>query len=120
MYVRECVLSVKRSSAPKNLIRTLSLPELLKEASIDSFSPGSVFSFNGNPKNGDLGFEDELLSVHDSISGVKRELGSAQKQLHRISQQLDPALGDDIKTDSTMLEAYEALLKAEKEIENLR
>ena len=80
----------------------------------------TVFSFNGNPKNGDLGFEDELLSVHDSISGVKRELGSAQKQLHRISQQLDPALGDDIKTDSTMLEAYEALLKTEKEIENLR
>lgn len=59
------------------------------------------------------------MSVHDSISGVKRELGSTQKQLHRISQQLDPAIGD-IKTDSTMLEAYEALLKTEKEIENLR
>ena len=90
------------------------------EAPIDSCSPGSVFSFTGNPKNGDLGYEDELLSVHDSISGVKRELGSAQKQLHRISQQLDPALGDDVKTDSTMLEAYQALLKTEKEIENLR
>lgn len=59
------------------------------------------------------------MSVHDSISGVKRELGSTQKQLHRISQQLDPAIGD-IKSDSTMLEAYEALLKTEKEIENLR
>ena len=59
------------------------------------------------------------MSVHDSISGVKRELGSTQKQLHRISQQLDPAIGD-IKCDSTMLEAYEALLKTEKEIENLR
>ena len=59
------------------------------------------------------------MSVHDSISGVKRELGSTQKQLHRISQQLDPAIGE-IKSDSTMLEAYEALLKTEKEIENLR
>ena len=59
------------------------------------------------------------MSVHDSISGVKKELGSTQKQLRRISQQLDPAIGD-IKSDSTMLEAYEALLKTEKEIENLR
>ncbi len=59
------------------------------------------------------------MSVHDSISDVKRELGSTHKQLHRISQQLDPAIGD-IKSDSTMLEAYEALLKTEKEIENLR
>ena len=59
------------------------------------------------------------MSVHYSISGVKRELGSTQKQLHRISQQLDPAIGD-IKSDSTMLEAYEALLKTEKEIEHLR
>ena len=92
---------------------------VLKEAPFDSFSPGSVLSFNGNSKNGnDLGFEDELLCVHDSISGVKRELSSTQKQLHRISQQLDPAY--DLKSDSTMLEAYEALLKTEKEIENLR
>lgn len=59
------------------------------------------------------------MNVHDSLSDVKRELCSTQKQLHRISQQLDPAIGD-IKSDSTMLEAYEALLKTEKEIENLR
>ena len=59
------------------------------------------------------------MSVHDSISGVKKELGSTQKQLRRISQQLDPAIGE-LKSDSTMLEAYEALLKTEKEIENLR
>ena len=33
-------------------------------------------------------------------------------------QQLDPT--SDLKSDSSMLEAYEALLKTEKEIENLR
>ena len=90
-------------------------------ANSNHYHSGSVFSFNGNScKNPDLGIsEDELLSVHDSITGVKRELGTTQKRLHRISQQIDPS-SDPSKSDSSMLEAYEALLKTEKEIENLR
>lgn len=90
-------------------------------ANSNHYHSGSVFSFNGNScKNPDLGIsEDELLSVHDSITGVKRELGTTQKRLHRISQQIDPS-SDPSKSDSSMLEAYEALLKTEAEIENLR
>ena len=104
----------------ENLVSELKEMSQMKYPTITSNNhSGSVLSFNGNSyKNTDLGCEDELLSVHDSISGVRRELNTTQKRLHRISQQIDPIT--DYKSDSSMNEAYEALLKTEKEIENLR
>ena len=75
---------------------------------------GSVLSFNGNSRQG---AEDELEGVHQSISGVRRDLSTTQKTLQRISRTLEPGL--DCQGDS-MMEAYEALLNTEREIDALR
>jgi len=77
----------------------------------------SSCSFNGAAQ-GDLGIEEELESAHESISGVQRDLTLTQKQLKHISKQLEPK--KIRRDDLSMTEAYEALLKTEKEIEKLR
>ena len=76
---------------------------------------GSVGSY----KTHDLGVEDDLLSVHDLKSVIR--LGTSHPPPNnRVSQQLSCDKINDLPRDSKMLEAYQALLKTEKEIENLR
>ena len=75
---------------------------------------GSVLSFNAHSRQG---AEDELEDVHQSISGVRRDLTATQKNLQRISRTLEPGLDCQ---GNTMIEAYEALLKTEREIDALR
>ena len=76
---------------------------------------GSVASY----KTHDLGVEDDLSSVHDLKSVIR--LGTTQHPPNnRVSQQLSCDKINDLPRDSKMLEAYQALLKTEKEIENLR
>ena len=75
---------------------------------------GSVLSFNAHSRQG---AEDELEDVHQSISGVRRDLTATQKNLQRISRTLEPGLDCQ---GNTMMEAYEALLKTEREIDALR
>ena len=105
----------------ENLVSELKEMSQTKYPTISSNNyNGSVFSFpgTGGTGRGDPGIEEELRSVASTISGVQRELGTTQKQLNRISKQFDPT--SETRTDSNMLEAYEALLQTEKEIENLR
>ena len=77
---------------------------------------GSVLSFNGQTRQQEG--EEELEEVHQSISGVRRDLTATQRNLQRISRRLEPDL--DCPENSSMLEAYEALLCTEREIEGLR
>ena len=78
---------------------------------------GSVLSFNGQARQEE---EDELEEVHQSISGVRRDLTATQRNLQRISMRLEPDLSCPGPDNPSMLEAYEALLSTEQEIEALR
>ena len=79
----------------------------------------SLLSSNGIPKQGvEDTVEDDLLGVHKSISGVTEDLTATRHHLHRISRALDP--GSERKSNTSMAEAYEALLKTEQEIDVLR
>ena len=78
---------------------------------------GSVLSFNGQARQED---ENELDEVHQSISGVRQDLTATQRNLRRISRRLEPELSCPCPENTSMLEAYEALLSTEKEIEALR
>ena len=78
----------------------------------------SILSCNGNPSQAEQRISDDLLGVHHSISGVKRDLTTTQKHLQRISRTLDPE--SDFKSNTSMMEAYDALLKTEQEIDLLR
>ena len=68
----------------------------------------SLLSCNGNTNQAEQRISDDLLGVHHSISGVKRDLTTTQKHLQRISRTLDPE--SDFKSNTSMMEAYDAFV----------
>ena len=104
----------------ENLVSELKEMSQTKYPTISSnHHSSSVLSFNGITKPvTDTALEDDLLGVSNTISGVRRDLTTTQKQIRRISRTLDP--DNEFKTNTSMMEAYEALLKTEQEIEVLR
>jgi len=101
----------------ENLVSELKEMSQTKYPTIPSnIYSGSTCSFNGAAQ-GDLGIEEELTNVHESILGAQKDLTLTQKQMHRFSKQTD---SKDSDKDLNMKEAYKALLETEKEINKLR
>ena len=100
----------------ENLVSELKEMSRTKYPTIPSnIYSGSVLSFTGQSRQEG---EEELEEVHQSIAGVRKDLTATQKNLRRVSRSLEPGLeGPD---NASMMEAYEALLSTEREIEALR